>query len=180
MPNLMFLILLKRWLIYRGYKVRHIQNFTDVSDETALGASKEEIDELEFTKKYEDEFLDKMKLLCNTSATKYTRASDFVQQIAEATKKLVDSNEVYQTEEGIFLKIKPEEHGKLLGVNLEESLAEKTSEVDSGPKVSPHDTLLWGPPLQEVKSGKLKDCLQGSQVALRMHINVIIRVGFAD
>lgn len=138
---------LKRWLIYRGYKVRHIQNFTDVSDETALGASKEGIDELEFTKKYEDEFLDKMKLLCNTSATKYTRASDFVQQIAEATKKLVDSNEAYQTEEGIFLKIKPEEHGKLLGVNLEESLAEKTSEVDSGPKVSPHDTLLWGPPL---------------------------------
>ena len=125
---------LKRWLIYRGYKVRHIQNFTDVSDETALGASKEGIDELEFTKKYEDEFLDKMKLLCNTSATKYTRASDFVQQIAEATKKLVDSNEAYQTEEGIFLKIKPEEHGKLLGVNLEESLAEKTSEVDSDQK----------------------------------------------
>ena len=139
--------ILKRWLIYRGYKVRHIQNFTDVSDETALGASKEGIDELEFTKKYEDEFLDKMKLLCNTSATKYTRASDFVQQIAEATKKLVDSGEAYQTEEGIFLKIKPEEHGKLLGVNLEESLAEKTSEVDSGPKESPHDTLLWGPPL---------------------------------
>ena len=139
--------ILKRWLIYRGYNVRHIQNFTDVSDETALGASKEGIDELEFTKKYEDEFLDKMKLLCNTSATKYTRASDFVQQIAEATKKLVDSGEAYQTEEGIFLKIKAEEHGKLLGVNLEESLAEKTSEVDSGPKESPHDTLLWGPPL---------------------------------
>ena len=139
--------ILKRWLIYRGYKVRHIQNFTDVSDETALGASKEGIDELEFTRKYEDEFLDKMKLLCNTSATKYTRASDFVQQIAEATKKLVDSGEAYQTEEGIFLKIKAEEHGKLLGVNLEESLAEKTSEVDSGPKESPHDTLLWGPPL---------------------------------
>ncbi len=52
---------LKRWLGYRGYEVRHIQNFTDVSDETALGASKEGIDELEFTRKYEDEFLEKMK-----------------------------------------------------------------------------------------------------------------------
>ena len=31
---------LKRWLGYRAYEVRHIQNFTDVSDETALGASK--------------------------------------------------------------------------------------------------------------------------------------------
>ena len=139
---------MKRWLEYRGYEVTHIQNFTDVSDETALGASKEGIGELEFTRKYENEFLDKMKLLSNTPATKYTRASDFVKQIAEETKKLLDADEAYQTEEGVFLRIKQEEHGKLLGVDLEESLVEGTSEVDPGPKESPHDTLLWGPPLE--------------------------------
>ena len=139
---------MKRWLEYRGYEVTHIQNFTDVSDETALGASKEGIGELEFTQKYENEFLDKMKLLSNTPATKYTRASDFVKQIAEETKKLLDAEEAYQTEEGVFLRIKQEEHGKLLGVDLEKSLVEGTSEVDPGPKESPHDTLLWGPPLE--------------------------------
>ncbi|MBR74653.1 MAG: cysteine--tRNA ligase [Dehalococcoidaceae bacterium] len=139
---------MKRWLEYRRYEVTHIQNFTDVSDETALGASKEGIGELEFTQKYENEFLDKMKLLSNTPATKYTRASDFVKQIAEETKKLLDAEEAYQTEEGVFLRIKQEEHGKLLGVDLEKSLVEGTSEVDPGPKESPHDTLLWGPPLE--------------------------------
>ena len=139
--------ILKRWLVYRGYEVRHIQNFTDVSDETAINSSKEGIDELEFTKKYEIEFLDKMRLLSNTEATKYTRASDFVEQIAKETKKLLDLGEAYETEEGIFLRIKEKEHGMLLGVNLEESLAEATLEVDSGPKESPHDTLLWGPPI---------------------------------
>ena len=112
---------LKRWLGYKGYEVNHIQNFTDVSDETALGASKSGIDELEFTGQYEKEFLDKMKQLSNIPATKYTRASEFVQQIAEETKKLLDSGEAYQTEEGIFLRIKQEEHGKLLGINFEES-----------------------------------------------------------
>ena len=140
--------ILKRWLGYKGYEVNHIQNFTDVSDETALGASKSGEDELDFTRKYEEEFLGKMKLLSNTPATKYTRASDFVPQIAEETKKLLDASEAYHTEEGIFLRIKQEEHGKLLGVNLEESLAEGTDEVNSGPKESPHDTLLWGPPLE--------------------------------
>ena len=139
---------MKRWLEYRGHEVTHIQNFTDVSDETALGASKEGIDELQFTRKYENEFLDKMKLLSNTPATKYTRASDFVRQIAEETKKLLDADEAYQTDEGVFLRIKQEEHGKLLGVDLEQSLVEGTSEVDPGPKESPHDTLLWGPPLE--------------------------------
>ena len=149
---------LKRWLGYKGYAVNHIQNFTDVSDETALGASKSGIDELEFTRKYEEEFLGKMKLLSNTPATKYTRASEFVQQIAEETKKLLDGDEAYQTEEGIFLRIKQEEHGKLLGVNLAESLAEEASEVDSGPKESPHDTLLWGPPLGGGKIWEFEGC----------------------
>ena len=100
--------ILKRWLGYKGYEVNHIQNFTDVSDETALGSLKSGIDELTFTRKYEEEFLGKMKLLSNTPATKYTRASDFVQQIAEETKKLLDVGEAYQTDEGIFLRIKQE------------------------------------------------------------------------
>tara|TARA_Y100000768_G_scaffold382437_1_gene362761 strand:+ start:3528 stop:4616 length:1089 start_codon:yes stop_codon:yes gene_type:complete len=139
---------LKRWLIYKGYEVTHIQNFTDVSDETALGASKEGIDEFTFTQKYEKEFLEKMNLLSNTPATKYTRASEFVHQIAQETKKLLDAGEAYQTNEGIFVRIKQEEHGKLLRVDLEDSLAEATSDVNSGPKESPHDTLLWGPPLE--------------------------------
>ena len=143
---------LKRWLGYKGYEVNHIQNFTDVSDETALGASKSGIDELDFTRKYEKEFLDKMELLSNIPAAKYTRASEFVQQIAEETKKLLDRGEAYQTEEGIFLRIKQEEHGKLLGINFEDSLAQSTSEVDSGPKKSPHDTLLWGLPLGDGKT----------------------------
>ena len=138
---------LKRWLIYKGYQVTHIQNFTDVSDETALGASNEGVDEFTFTQKYEKEFLEKMSLLSNTPATKYTRASEFVHQIAQETKKLLDAGEAYQTNEGIFVRINQEEHGKLLRVDLEDSLAEATSDVNSGPKESPHDTLLWGPPL---------------------------------
>ena len=127
---------LKRWLQYRDYEITHIQNFTDVSDETAIGSHKLGLNELEFTKKYEEEFLGKMKLLSNTPATKYTRASEYVEQIATETRKMLDSGEAYQTDEGIFLKIKEEEHGKLLRVDFEASLAEATSDVNSGPKES--------------------------------------------
>jgi cysteinyl-tRNA synthetase len=153
--------ILKRWLGYHNYKVNHIQNFTDVSDETALESSKSNIDELTFTRKYEKEFLGKMESLSNLPATKYTRASEFVEQIARETKKLLDKDEAYQTEEGIFLRIKQEDHGKLLGVNLEESLAQGTSEVDPGPKESPHDTLLWGPPIEGGKTWKFEGLSEG-------------------
>ena len=153
--------ILKRWLGYHDYNVNHIQNFTDVSDETAIGASKSGIDELIFTRKYEKEFLDKMKLLSNLPATKYTRASDFVEQIARETKKLLDKGEAYQTDEGIFLQIEQEEHGKLLRVDLESSLAQGTKEVDSGPKKSPHDTLLWGPPMNGGHNWKFEGLPEG-------------------
>ena len=153
--------ILKRWLGYHDYNVNHIQNFTDVSDETAIGASKSGIDELIFTRKYEKEFLDKMKLLSNLPATKYTRASDFVEQIARETKKLLDKGEAYQTDEGIFLQIEQEEHGKLLRVDLESSLAQGTKEVDSGPKKSPHDTLLWGPPMNGGNNWKFEGLPEG-------------------
>ena len=153
--------ILKRWLGYHNYNVNHIQNFTDVSDETAIGASKLGIDELIFTHKYEEEFLNKMKLLSNLPATKYTRASNFVQQIAEATKNLLDTGDAYQTDAGIFLTIKEDEHGKLLGVNLEDSLAQGSTEVDPGPKKSPHDTLIWGPSIVGGKSWTFEGLPEG-------------------
>ena len=153
--------ILKRWLGYHNYNVNHIQNFTDVSDETAIGASKLGIDELIFTQKYEEEFLNKMKLLSNLPATKYTRASNFVQQIAEATKNLLDTGDAYQTDAGIFLTIKEDEHGKLLGVNLEDSLAQGSTEVDPGPKKSPHDTLIWGPSIVGGKSWTFESLPEG-------------------
>ena len=81
---------------------KNIQNFTDVSDETAEGALKEGVDEFTFTQKYEREFLDNMALLSNTHATKYTRASDFVEKIAMETRKLLESGEAYQTDQGVF------------------------------------------------------------------------------
>ena len=153
--------ILKRWLGYHNYNVNHIQNFTDVSDETAIGASKLGIDELIFTQKYEEEFLNKMKLLSNLPATKYTRASNFVQPIAEATKNLLDTGDAYQTDAGIFLTIKEDEHGKLLGVNLEDSLAQGSTEVDPGPKKSPHDTLIWGPSIVGGKSWTFEGLPEG-------------------
>ena len=153
--------ILKRWLGYHNYNINHIQNFTDVSDETAIGASKLGIDELIFTHKYEEEFLNKMKLLSNLPATKYTRASNFVQQIAEATKNLLDTGDAYQTDAGIFLTIKEDEHGKLLGVNLEDSLAQGSTEVDPGPKKSPHDTLIWGPSIVGGKSWTFEGLPEG-------------------
>ena len=56
---------LRRFLESNGTPVELIQNFTDVSDETAIGASKVGLDEHTFTQKYEKEFLEKMNLLSN-------------------------------------------------------------------------------------------------------------------
>ena len=93
--------ILKRWLTYKGYHVTHIQNFTDVSDETAEGALREGVNEFTFTQKYEKEFLDNMALLSNTYASKYTRASEFVGKIGNTLGNLSTIEEGKSINEGL-------------------------------------------------------------------------------
>ena len=47
---------LKRYLIYRGFKVKHVRNITDVDDKTIRDSQKEGISLKEFTEKYTKAF----------------------------------------------------------------------------------------------------------------------------
>ena len=46
--------LLKRFLVFRGYRVTHVMNITDVDDKTIKGANAEKVKLQEYTKKYTD------------------------------------------------------------------------------------------------------------------------------
>ncbi|MBI2660452.1 class I tRNA ligase family protein, partial [Candidatus Woesearchaeota archaeon] len=55
--------ILKRYLKYSGFKVKHIMNITDVDDKTIKGANKEGISLNEYTIKYEKAFFEDIKSL---------------------------------------------------------------------------------------------------------------------
>jgi len=144
--------ILRRWIEYNRYLVTHVQNITDVSDETAQAALKVGKDEKEITKKYTEKFNTQMKALGNLEPHHIPKASEYVEKIAEITKNFLKIEKAYETKEGIYLKVESREHGKLLGGNIDEAIVEM--DVDSGPKRSPHDFMLWGP---EIEGGETWD-----------------------
>jgi len=138
--------ILRRWIEYNRYLVTHVQNITDVSDETARAALKVGKDEKEITKKYTEKFNTQMKALGNLEPHHIPKASEYVENVAEITKEFLKIGTAYETEEGVYLKVESTEHGKLLGINIDEAIVEIN--VDSGPKRSPHDFMLWGPEIE--------------------------------
>ena len=142
---------LRRWIEYNKYEVTHVQNITDVSDETAQTALKLKTEEKEITEFYTEKFNVQMKALGNLEPHYLPKATDYVEEIADITKRFLKMEKAYETEEGVYLKVEPSSHGKLLGVELEDVIVEGTDIVDAGPKKSPHDFMLWGP---EIEGGK--------------------------
>jgi len=103
-------------------------------------------DEKEITKKYTEKFNTQMKALGNLEPHHIPKASEYVENVAEITKEFLKIGKAYETEEGVYLKVESTEHGKLLGINIDEAIVEIN--VDSGPKRSPHDFMLWGPEIE--------------------------------
>ena len=143
--------ILRRGIEYDGYEVTHVQNLTDISDDTARTALKFKKSEKEITEFHTEKFNTQMKALGNLEPHYLPKATDYVEEIANITKRFLKMGKAYETEEGVYLEVDPSSHGKLLGVELEEAVVEGIDIVDSGPKKSPHDFMLWGP---EIEGGK--------------------------
>ena len=80
---------LKRVLLYEGYKVKHIVNLTDVDDKTIRDSQKEGKMLKEFTEFYTKEFLKDIKSLNILSPTKFTKATDYINEMMEIIEKLL-------------------------------------------------------------------------------------------
>ena len=152
---------LRRWLEYRGYAVRHAQNFTDVADETAQAAARDGVPEAELTARYETEFLAQMDALGNLRPHALPRASGIADEIGALAARLLADGRAYESKGGIWLSVTSELHGALLGTEIEAALCEPANAVDPGPKRGPFDFMLWGPPLEGGRSWAPNGAPQG-------------------
>ncbi|MBI2542338.1 cysteine--tRNA ligase [Candidatus Woesearchaeota archaeon] len=136
--------ILKRYLKYSGYKVKHVMNITDVDDKTIKGANKEEISLKDFTRKYEKAFFDDIETLNIDRADYYPRATEHVKEMTEIIKKLLKNGIAYKSEDGIYFDIsKFGDYGKLSHAKLEGLEAGKRVRQDQYEKEHAHDFALW-------------------------------------
>lgn len=143
-----------RYLCYLGYKVKYVQNITDVGhlvgdaesgdDKIQKQALIEKIDPVEIAYKYETIYFENMDALNVKRPSISCRATGHIIEIIDMVKKLIDKGFAYVTDKGnVYFRVnKFPNYGSLKNINLEENLSGERIEVASD-KERNEDFALW-------------------------------------
>jgi cysteinyl-tRNA synthetase len=106
---------LRRYLRQSGYDLLHVMNITDVDDKIIRNANQRGISIGEYTRKYEQAFLEDMKTLGIQQPERIARATEHIPEMADFIHKLAEKGVAYQAEDGswYFRIDKFPEYGKL-------------------------------------------------------------------
>ena len=135
---------LRRYLEFRGYKVKFVQNFTDIDDKIIKKAIEEGTDYKTVSEKYIEEFWKDAKGLNFREATVHPKATENIDEIIEIIKTLVEKGYAYPVENGdVYFSPKNfSEYGKLSHQPLED--LEAGARINIGElKKDPMDFALW-------------------------------------
>jgi cysteinyl-tRNA synthetase len=137
--------LLKRWLQFRGYEVKHVMNLTDVDDKTIRGSQRQGKPLRKYTDFYADAFFEDIKTLNIQPATVYPRATDHIPDMVQLIQKLLEKGVAYRGEDGsIYFAIsKFPAYGKLSHIHVEELKAGARVKQDEYAKEEAQDFALW-------------------------------------
>ena len=139
-----FADLLRRYLEFRGFKLRQIMNITDVDDKTIKGARSAGMTLKEFTDKYEDAFFEDLAKLRIKRAEVYPRATEHIGEMVSLIEALLERGIAYKTEDGIYFKIsKFRDYGKLSHFHIKQLKAGARVSQDNYDKEHAQDFALW-------------------------------------
>ncbi len=134
---------LRRYLEFRGYQVRHVQNFPDVDDKLIQKADEQNAPVDELAGRYIEEFFRSMDALNVQRAHVYPRATKEIGPIIGTIATLVDKDFAYQVDGDVFFRVtRSRGYGKLSGRTLDGMKAGARVEVDRR-KEHPMDFTLW-------------------------------------
>lgn len=134
---------LRRFLEYRGYEVRFVQNFTDIDDKMIRRAREEGISVDALAERYIAAYFEDADRLGIRRATAHPRATRHIQDMLDIISSLVDKGHAYVTEDGVYFHTASfPEYGKLSRHPLEELESGARVDVDER-KRSPLDFALW-------------------------------------
>lgn len=134
---------LRRYMEYRGYNVKFVQNFTDIDDKIINRANEEGTDYKTISEKYIEEFWTDAKGLNVKEATVHPKATENIDEILNIIQTLVDKGYAYQAGNDVYFRtLKFKEYGKLSHQPIED--LESGARIALGDvKEDPLDFALW-------------------------------------
>lgn len=134
---------LRRFLEYTGYKVKYVQNFTDVDDKIIKRSNEEGIPSIEVSEKYIREFKKDAQGLNVREADVHPKVTENMDIIIDIIKTLVDKGYAYEVQGDVYFRSKKfNDYGKLSHMPLEDLQAGARIEVNSI-KEDAMDFAVW-------------------------------------
>ena len=135
---------IRRYLARKGYKVRYIQNFTDVDDKIIHAANREGVTWKEISDRYIAAYFKAMDALNVRRADVFPRVSETMEDIIRMIETLIARGYAYVTEAGdVYYRVEAFAHyGRLSGRSLDDMEAGARVEVNET-KEHPMDFALW-------------------------------------
>lgn len=134
---------MRRYLEYRGYKVKFVQNFTDIDDKMINRANREGITVKELGERFIEEYFRDAKALGIEKATVHPKATENIDAIIETVQKLADNGYAYNVDGNVYFSTKKfAEYGKLSKQPLEDLEAGARIDVNEHKKDA-MDFALW-------------------------------------
>lgn len=134
---------LRRYLQYRGYKVKFVQNFTDIDDKMINKANELGITVKELADQYVAEYYTDARGLRIREADVHPKATENIDAIIAVIQKLMDKGYAYDVDGDVyFATAKDKEYGKLSKMPLEDLEAGARIHVNET-KRDPADFALW-------------------------------------
>lgn len=135
---------LRRYLLYKGMKVKFVSNFTDIDDKIINKAKENKVDFREITEKYIGAYLEDTKgLNVFEEHTIHPRATEFIGKMIEFIAGLEKTGAAYNVDGNLYFDVsKAKDYGMLSKKNIEDLMA--GARVETGiEKRNPLDFALW-------------------------------------
>ena len=135
--------ILRRYLEYRGYNVKFVQNFTDIDDKIIRRANEEQVDFSEISERYIKEFWTDADGLNVRHATINPKATENIDAIIQIISTLIEKGYAYEAQGDVYFSTeKFKDYGKLSHQPLEDLEAGARIMVGEV-KREPMDFAVW-------------------------------------
>ena len=133
---------IKRYLEFKGYEVKHVQNFTDIDDKVIERANQLGMPPLELADKYVARCFADMDALNIKPANVYPKATEEIPKVIEIIQGLVAKGYAYESEGSVYFRVRSfPDYGKLSHRNLPDMISQASTYEEK--KEYPLDFALW-------------------------------------
>jgi len=141
--------ILRRYLTFKGYKVTHVMNITDVEDRIIAKSQEAGVSIDEYTAKYIDALWEDFDALGCERPDIVPRATRHIPEMVTLIEKLLANEHAYRSDGSIYYRIASfPEYGKLSKINFAGNIAGGSERVDTDKyeKEDARDFALWKVP----------------------------------